>query len=293
VADASLTEVKLLSVVATAALSVALVGAPGPISVAQPSPAAAPAPAAVAPKLASIWNFRDVAGTGVPLSGGATMATGVVYRSGQLKGITADDAATLVVLGIGDIYDLRSRSAARKSPDPVISGIAYSRIDVFSGHSKSYKGRTAAGARAYMRAMNRAFVTDSAQRSKIAKVLTAIAGASGPVLIHCAAGKDRTGWVSAMLQTIAGAGRKAIVGQYVLSNTYRKALIETRVAAARRTSARKAAIVGEQERLRPSYLEAGLDKAAARYGSLSRYLTKGLKLPAATIALLRAKLRQA
>lgn len=221
------------------------------------------------------------------------MATGVVYRSGQLKGITADDAATLVVLGIGDIYDLRSRSAARKSPDPVISGIAYSRIDVFSGHSKSYKGRTAAGARAYMRAMNRAFVTDSAQRSKIAKVLTAIAGASGPVLIHCAAGKDRTGWVSAMLQTIAGAGRKAIVGQYVLSNTYRKALIETRVAAARRTSARKAAIVGEQERLRPSYLEAGLDKAAARYGSLSRYLTKGLKLPAATIALLRAKLRQA
>ena len=50
-----------------------------------------------------------------------------------------------------------------------------------------------------MRAMNRAFVTDSAQRKRIAQVLRAISKADGPVLIHCTAGKDRTGWVSAML----------------------------------------------------------------------------------------------
>ncbi|HEX5335857.1 MAG TPA: tyrosine-protein phosphatase [Propionicimonas sp.] len=283
---------KLVSILATAALSVALVGAPVPASMAQ-SPAAAPAAAAPAPRLASIGNFRDVAGGGLSLSGGATMTTGVVYRSGQLKGLSDPDAATLVHLGITDIYDLRSATAAKASPDPVPSGVSYHRIDVFAGHSKPYKGRTTAGARAYMRAMNRAFVTDSRQRSRIAQALRAISRAGGPVLIHCAAGKDRTGWLSAMLQSIAGANRATIKGEYLLSNTYRKDLIDAKVAAARKTSATRAAIVSELELLRPSYLQAGLDKAVAKYGSLHRYWTKGLKLSGTTIGTLRAKLRQA
>ncbi|HEY3410911.1 MAG TPA: tyrosine-protein phosphatase [Propionicimonas sp.] len=283
---------KLVTILATATLSVALVGVPVSSSVAQ-IPAAVPAVAAPAPTLASIWNFRDVAGAGVPLSHGATMITGVVYRSGQLKGLSNADAATLVGLGITDIYDLRSATAAKASPDPVPSGVTYHRIDVFAGHSTSYKGRTAAGARAYMRAMNRAFVTDSRQRSRIAQALRAISRADGRVLIHCAAGKDRTGWLSAMLQSIAGATRATIKGEYLLSNTYRKDLIDSKVAAARKISATRAAIVGELEVLRPSYLEAGLDKAVAKYGSLHKYWTKGLKLSATTIATLRAKLRRA
>jgi protein tyrosine/serine phosphatase len=283
--------VKLVSILATATLSVALVGVPVSASVAQ-TPTVVPA-AAPAPKLTSIWNFRDVAGAGLPLSHEATMTTGVVYRSGQLKGLSDADAATLVGLGITDIYDLRSATAAKTSPDAVPKGVTYHRIDVFAGHSKSYKGRTAAGARAYMRAMNRAFVTDSRQRSRIAQALRAISRADGRVLIHCAAGKDRTGWLSAMLKSIAGANRTTIKREYLLSNTYRKDLIASKVAAARKISATRAAIVSEQEKLRPSYLEAGLDKAVAKYGSLHKYWARGLKLSATTIATLRAKLRQA
>jgi len=285
--------VKLVTLLASTTLALALGGAPGAVAAADTPPSPVLAATAVAPQLSSIWNFRDVAGDGVKLSAGATMTTGVVYRSGQLQGLSDTDAATLVGLGITDLYDFRSAKAAGTSPDRVPAGITYSRIDVFARHSSSYRGRTAAAARAHMRAMNRAFVTDSAQRKRIGQALTAIAAASGPVLIHCAAGKDRTGWVSAMLMRIAGAGRKTIVAQYLLSNTYRKAVIDSRVTAARRTSARKAAIVSELERVRPSYLQAGLDKAAARYGSLSGYLTKGLKLSAHTVATLRAKLRRA
>jgi protein-tyrosine phosphatase len=276
--------VKFTRILATATLAVALVA--GPVS--------APDAAMAAPKLTSIWNFRDVAGNGVPLSGGATMNSGVVYRAGQLKGLSDADAATLVALGITDIYDLRSATAAKASPDPVPSGITYHRIDVFSGHSKSYKGKTAAGAHAYMKAMNRAFVTDGAQRKKIAAALKAIAGATGPVLIHCAAGKDRTGWVSAMLQAIAGARTATTIRhEYLLSNTYRKALIDAKVKAARKISTARAAIVRAQEHLEWSYLKAGLDKAVAKYGSLSGYWTKGLQLSPATLTALRAKFRQA
>lgn len=284
---------KLITVVSTAALSVALVGAPVSVSVAQAPPAVAPAAAVAAPQLSSIWNFRDVAGNGVPLSGGATMTTGVVYRAGQLKGLSDADLATLEGLGITAIYDLRSKAAATATPDRLLSGAPATVFDVFAGRNLAYKGKTAAGARAYMRSMNRQFVTDAAQRKNIAKVLRAIAGATGPVLIHCAAGKDRTGWVAAVLQKIAGASRDTIVSEYKLSNVYRKAYIDSAVAQARKISKTKAAIVKELQFNRRSFIEAGLDKASSQYGSFHRYLTKGLKLSASTIATLRAKLRQA
>lgn len=283
---------KLIPGVVTLALSAALVAVPASTSVAQPAPAAAPT-AAVAPRLASIWNFRDVAGTGVVLADGTTMATGWVYRSGRLAGLSAEDSATLSSLGITDIYDLRTPGAARSAPDPAVAGATHQLIDVFAGHHKGFKGSSTKAARAYMRGMNTSFVTSAAQRKRIARVLTAIANATNPVLLHCTEGKDRTGWVSAMLLKVAGADRATIINQYLLSNTYRAQLINDRVTAALAAhGSRRAAIVSELETLRGSYLEAGLNKAAAKYGSVTRYLTRGLKLSTATIAKLREHLRQ-
>jgi protein-tyrosine phosphatase len=283
--------VKFANGLAVLAVTAALVAVPAAPSVAQPAPAAPTA--AVAPQLGSIWNFRDVAGSGVVLADGTTMTTGWVYRSGRLSGLSSSDTATLADLGITDIYDLRTAGAARSAPDPAIPGATRHLIDVFAGHHKGFTGSSTKAARAFMRGMNTAFVTSSAQRKRIAKVLTAIANANTPVLLHCTEGKDRTGWVSAMLLKVAGADRKTIVDQYLLSNTYRKQLIADRVAAALAAhGSRKAAIVSELETLRSSYLEAGLNKAATKYGSLTRYLTRGLKLSSATIAKLRAHLRQ-
>jgi len=284
--------VKLVTGVVGLALSAALLTVPATSAVARPAPQAVPS-VAVSPQLASIWNFRDVAGSGVVLADGSRMATGWVYRSGRLAGLSATDAASLSSLGITDIYDLRTPSAARSVPDPVVAGTTHHLIDVFAGHHKGFKGSSTRAARAYMRGMNRAFVTSAAQRKRIALVLTGIANSTTPVLLHCTEGKDRTGWVSAMLLKVAGAGRATIIDQYLLSNTYRRQLIAERVAAARAAhGTRRAAVVSELETLRASYLEAGLDKAVAKYGSLTGYLTKGLKLAPATIARLRAHLRQ-
>jgi protein tyrosine/serine phosphatase len=277
---------------AAAALSLALVAAPVSTPVAAAAPAASPSYTSV-PQLTSIWNFRDVAGDGVVLADGTTMATGWVYRSGKLNGLSAKDLAVLTGLGVSAIYDLRSTSVVRSVPDPAVAGAPHHTIDIFAGHHKGFKGSTTAAARAYMRSMNRAFVNDSAQRNRIAKVLRAVANATGPVLIHCTEGKDRTGWVSSMLLKIAGADRATSIDQYLLSNSYRSQLIADRVAAALAAKgAKRAAIVTELETLRASYLEAGLDRATAKYGSLSGYLTKGLKLSSATIAKLRNHLRQ-
>lgn len=273
------------------ALLAGLLG-PVPSAVAlAPRPLADPAAAGTI-SIVGATNFRDVAGDGLAVKGGAHMATGVVYRSSKLSGLTADDVAALEAAGVTAILDLRTPRVAAGSPDVAVPGAGYVLMDLFAGHSLSTSRlHTAAQARAHMREMNRRFVTVAAQRRALARVLRAIIAADGPVVIHCTHGKDRTGWVSAMLQVVAGAPTDTIVAQYLLSNTYRAAEIQQKVDAARAASgSRRAGVVKELERLRASYLEAGLATARHRYGSVHRYLTRGVGLSTDELAALRAKL---
>jgi protein tyrosine/serine phosphatase len=52
----------------------------------------------------------------------------------------------------------------------------------------------------------------------IAEAVDTVATATGPVVFHCAAGKDRTGILAALLESLAGVPREVIVGDYELTN---------------------------------------------------------------------------
>ena len=52
----------------------------------------------------------------------------------------------------------------------------------------------------------------------VAELLRTVADGDDAVLVHCAAGKDRTGWAIASLLTAAGADREAVMAEYLLSN---------------------------------------------------------------------------
>jgi protein-tyrosine phosphatase len=239
-------------------------------------------------------NFRDVAGEGqgLELADGRRMKRGVVYRSDQLGGSGAVDLLALRTLGLSDIFDLRTPSAVRSTPDPVLKGVTNHLSNLFAVQS-SPAGRevTAGQARRSMEAMNREFVTVAAQRAKLLGVLEGIANSKGPVLVHCAAGKDRTGWVSAMLEFIAGADETTVLAQYLESNEYRKAEITASVEKVRARRGQAAAEVSRAKAVvAKSYLEAGLAEAKSRYGSIERYLSVGVGLPDAVRARLVDKL---
>ena len=110
--------------------------------------------------------------------------------------------------------------------------------------------------------------------------------------IYCTEGKDRTGWVSAILQLIAGVDRETVIAEYLISNDRRAEIIDRGVAQARKARGRTAA---EITRIRlvvaESYLRAGLDELESRYGDLHGYLTDGLGLDEPTIERLRTRLR--
>lgn len=252
----------------------------------------APAPAVAPLTLSSVTNFRDVAGGGLPLPGGKRMATGVVYRSATLKGLSAKDARALTKAGLGGVIDLRTDYVAAHSPDPRIKGVRNQVVNIFGvPRITSVRYRTVAAARAHMRQMNLDFVDVAVQRRQIAKALTLIAAADDPILFHCTEGKDRSGWISALLQLTAGASRAEVTGEYLKSNEFRAELIDGTYRAKLKSSGRTAAEVERAlMRVQPDYLGAGLDEVDARYGDLHGYLTRGLGLSAATVQRLRDRL---
>lgn len=240
----------------------------------------------------SVTNFRDVAGPGLALPGGRTMTIGVVYRSGKLATLSASDRAYLVAAGITDIVDLRTPAVAKAAPDRKIPGTKRHSANVYAVYrTPAPPTRSVATAKAHMQKVNTDFVAKSAQRKQIAKALKIVAAAKGPVIIHCTEGKDRTGWLAALLQLIAGADREQVLAEYLKSNEYREAAIAKAYSA---TLFRQGRTAAKAKRalltVEPAYLNAALTRMDRQYGGLDGYLGKGLGLSAETIAQLKAKL---
>src|SRR6185436_11756577 len=108
-----------------------------------------------------------------------------------------------------------------------------------------------------------------------------------PIVLHCTAGKDRTGWASAMLLTILGVPRDTVFQDYLATNKYTAAQNEARIKSV-------GALLYDPELLRPliearrEYLQASFDAADEQYGSFNKYVSKGLGVDKATLAKIRA-----
>ncbi|WP_064120955.1 tyrosine-protein phosphatase [Pseudomonas fluorescens] len=245
------------------------------------------------PRLQGIDNFRDIAGitTAYTTAHDGTMRTGVFYRSNALTP-TASDLATLNSLGIKAIYDLRTPSEIAATPDTLISGATYQNIDIIGSTTSgsnitNISFKSAADAIAMMEQTNRAFVSDAGMRGQFGVLFNELASVDAAQLFHCTAGKDRTGWTAAVLQSIAGVDNATIMANYLATNDYTAARVAATLKA---LPPSMAAIYAPLLGVQASYLQAGLDEVTAQYGSMDNYLKQGLGLSQETIYVLRGKL---
>lgn len=263
------------------------------------------------PILSSLSNFRDIAGLST-LYGGTgysnsvandgVMRTGVFYRSNALSSLTAADSATLTSLGITAIYDLRTSSEISTAVDASVSGATYTNIDILgsAGNLSSASSITSvAAADSYMTSMYTTFVSDSSVRSELKTLLLALATTDGASLYHCTAGKDRTGWASVILESIAGVSSTQIMADYLATNDYSAASIaatRAQILAAYTsvygvtTATAIADAYAELMSVNATWLQAALDEVTAEYGTMQNYLLQGLGLTMADIYVLRAKM---
>jgi len=164
-------------------------------------------------------NARDLGG--YRTMDGRMTRWGAITRSDTPSALTATGQAALVAYGIRAIIDLRRPDELNRSPNPFAApnghGIAYANLSLSDPEeavtSVHYTSLTD----------DHTLVNDYREKlersaSRIAAIMSAIARATeGGVLIHCAAGKDRTGLVCALLLGLVGVDRETIAADYALS----------------------------------------------------------------------------
>ncbi|WP_175054105.1 tyrosine-protein phosphatase [Paraburkholderia sediminicola] len=245
------------------------------------------------PRLASVSNFRDVAGAaaGYPTVDGKQMRRGAFYRANTLT-LSAADTITIDKLGIASVYDLRTPGEIARTADILPAGATSQALDVLGvSDFVAPTFDTAAAAVAFMEAEARAYVTGAAQRVGYGELLTRLANGAGAQLFHSNAGKDRAGWVAALLLSIANVPLDVIMQDYLLSNVY---LAQSIAAQTETIRAQSGDLVAASESplltVQDNYLQAGFDQVQASYGTMASYLTQGLGLSQATIDALHDRL---
>ncbi|WP_454196857.1 tyrosine-protein phosphatase [Nocardia sp. Marseille-Q1738] len=217
--------------------------------------------------LQGVQNARDIGG--YRTTGGRTVRTGLVYRTGQLNNATAADLAALTDRRVRSVHDLRTVYERALGPDRVPAGATANWADVIGQAPPEVLATTLTGGDG----LYRAFITAPGAHEAFASVLRSVIDTDGALLFHCTAGKDRTGWAAAVLLTLLGVDRATVTEDYLLSNRYRNARDDD-------------PLNGVQQ----SWLDAAFDQADRTYGSFEGYVREGLKLTDAEIAALRAEL---
>lgn len=155
-------------------------------------------------------NIRDVGGL---RAGERTVRSGVLLRSDHLDDATTDDIALLAGdLGLRGVIDLRVGFEDPQPPswDP-------HRVEVLALPLFDLSGTTDRPAFRGDQAQSYAAMLELASASLVA-ILGFVAEADGPVVIHCAAGKDRTGISVAFLLALAGVDEADIVADYLATD---------------------------------------------------------------------------
>jgi protein-tyrosine phosphatase len=251
---------------------------------------------------AAVFNLRDL---GERAAATGRLPHGRVFRSGELADPAAATDPTLTRLGLHTVVDLRTSSEVAERPDHVPAGVRYLHLDVLAGmEPQAAAGQAqlmtdphafaqvfgAFDAVEQMRSTYRDVVGGEAARAGYAAFVQALLAADGaPVLVHCTAGKDRTGWATTILLLAAGIDEDVVRTEYLAVNPAVRAAFAP-VMDRYLASGAPPEMLAPMLEVRPEYLQAAFDEVDAVFGGFDGYLRDGLGLAESDVRALRALL---
>jgi protein-tyrosine phosphatase len=165
-------------------------------------------------------NVRDLGG--YPTSDGGRVRRGLVYRADSVHRLSEEDVLTLEALGITTVIDLRrDDEVARLGRGPVAAWASVVfHVPLPEGPAATEQRSSGPGGPADLEYLYQAYARHGAR--ELALVLGVLAGPrSLPALVHCYAGKDRTGVVAALLLSLLGVEEDLVVADYAASSLVR------------------------------------------------------------------------
>jgi protein-tyrosine phosphatase len=245
----------------------------------------------------AIENFRDFGGYGTGCGRG--LVAGRLYRSGHHAHATEADLARLAALGVVAVVDLRQSNERAREPSRRWAGFEGLVVenDILSSQDwvseLMVSPMTAEALVADTLRHYRSNVFEPRLIDLFGRFLRSVGEADGAVVVHCAAGKDRTGLAYAFLHHIAGVHHDDMIADYLLTND--ESRLERKVAQA---GASVEQLVGRRpsdEALRawvqvyPEFLDAAFAEIRDRCDSIDRYLQDVLGVDAALRERLHAR----
>lgn len=231
-------------------------------------------------------NFRDYGDYAT--AAGRRVAPGRLFRSAHQARVTDADLEKLSTLGIGAIVDLRRPGERREQPSKRPVGWTGQVLESDLGadgeapHITFLKTSdlTIDAGRRFMTGVYGELPFEASHLDLFARYFRALGEADGAVLIHCAAGKDRTGMLAALTHHLLGVHTDDMIADYLLTNT---AVDLDRVAP--RVARQLQDMTGRPAShdavvaflgVEPIYLETALAAIEARHGSVDAYLEEAL-----------------
>ena len=218
-------------------------------------------------------NFRDIGG--YQGHDGRTVRWRKLFRSAHLADLTHTDISALSGLGLRRVCDLRGVEeralAVCAIPDAHVHSLPIEPTIVQrlnnlreAGHALSVDDTVN-----LMRQTYRGFVEN--ETTQFAMLFEHLLASDEPVVFHCTAGKDRTGFAAAMILSALGVGRDTVLQDYLLTNEVMPSETAERAGV-------PPEIVAIYYRVREAFLAASFEALEAGFGSVEGYLRNGLGL---------------
>lgn len=243
-------------------------------------------------------NFRDLGG--YRNSAGQQVKWGLLYRSDSLKAASSRDLRALQRLPLVEIIDLRSEMEQQMAPDrlPDIPGMRFLALPIMDANSRlTVEARERIVARRYDdvhpdELLNEAYAAFVRQFTPQYQVFfrELLAAQGRPILWHCTAGKDRTGFAAALLLRILQVPMTTILQDYMLTQIYwQRSLWKTALYLTLIRGRRAVRLVRELSGAKEEYLQTAFATIDQDYGSFDAYVHSGLGLTEAEIQTLRQR----
>jgi protein-tyrosine phosphatase len=234
-----------------------------------------------------VKNFRDLGG--YRASDGRVVVWGKLYRSDQLQKLTDADLKHLDALTLDRIIDFRAEHEKEDAPDrlPSNSDIRIIEIPILDSSTQIWRDSRDQFIRDNLRSIDavKFMVETNIELAthftpQMRQFIHELFSANGrPILFHCVAGKDRTGYAAAILLRILGIPLDVVMDDYLLSNQYYLSTHSWRLLMLRFMKGKRFSdtVKGFLE-VRPAYLSAAFEVIDHEYGFFERYTRNGLGL---------------